>query len=135
MMKLFDFDIYCADDINRHRATVYKLQNWYGLNRDKKKEDFVWDEEKSVRWNREETQRFNDEIDIKIEKLQQEYREACELLETAIADYIIDDLIYEGITISKEKAIAIWRWLECEHDDDAANWLSCVLELVAKVMK
>ena len=133
-MKKFEFAIWEAQDIHKYQRQIGSMRHWHGLSSEKKPDNYVWDEDESVRWNRMKTEEYNDAIDKKIEDAKAEYQQAVEALDNAVADYIIEDLKMNDVELSREKAVILWHWLENEHDSDAANWLNSYLDILAKVL-
>ena len=71
------------------------------------KEGTVLDEDKSVRWNREEVERLNKEYDAVVAELNTKRNKARDMLYEHIYEYIIDEV---GHNCTKKKATAIWDY-------------------------
>ena len=125
--------IICAHDIYEEMLYIDKnFNNWYSLGRDKKPENYIWDEDLTVRQNKEQTAKYNAEIDAEIEKRKHEYSEANKALREAIIDYIVDDC---NVTCSKKQAEVIWNYCKTQHENDAPAYIDDVVELFEKLME
>lgn len=90
--------------------------------------DFIIDEDKTVKWNREEVQRRNEESKLKIQNLRKEENRRFKLLQNDVTQYIV-----ETYNFSLKKAQYIEsRCYEHYHSemynyfwaiDDMANWV------------
>lgn len=128
-MSTIDISFYitCSDDIRNGMQKLYGLQNWYSLKNQKKSDDHIWDEDKTVRENRAMTAAHNAEIDAEIKKRQEFYSQACKKFEEAVVDYIIEELRYDNINCSKEHAQKIWHFCEQQWEDDPHNYIHDVM--------
>lgn len=127
------YKITCAHDIYDERLFIEKNRsNWYSLSRDKKTENYIWDEDKTIRQNKELTAQHNAEIDAEIEKRKHEYSEANKALREAIIDYIVADC---NISCSRAQAEVMWNYCETQHEDEPHNYIDDVIELFEKLMK
>ena len=113
---------------------LYKLQNWYSLKNDKKAEGYVWDEDKTVRENRELTAAHNAAIDAEIQNRQEIFRQALADFEEAVADFIIEELRYDNVQCSKEQAGKIWSFCKQQWEDDPHNYINDVINFYANIM-
>ena len=65
--------------------------------------DHIWDENQSVKWNREETERYNNEV-VEINRLNLiDRQKSFENLDNAIIDWIVEDV---NFCISKDKSLS-----------------------------
>lgn len=128
------FNLNNPHDIYEARCAVYKLQNWYSLSSNKKLDTYVWDEDKTVRENRELTVKHNAEIDAEIERRKLIFKESFENLEAAIIDYIMDEFEYEDIKCSKETAEKIWIFCKEQWEDDPHNYISDMCRFYRSIM-
>lgn len=125
--------ITCSHDIYEETLFIEKnFNNWWGLSTDKKPENYIWDEDKTVRQNKEQTAKYNAEIDAEIEKRKHEYSEANKALRDAIIDYIIADC---NIKCSRAQAEVIWSYCLMQHGDDPHNYIDDVIALFEKLME
>lgn len=133
-MIITTFDIDSADDIRRYIDAIDKNNSYYELQKKKLSSDYIWDEEESVRWNREKTTQWNSDIDTEIETLKRDKITSTQHLEKAIAQYIVNELLYyEGVPFTEQQALAVWKWCEYEHEYEAPQWLSAVIRLIVEV--
>lgn len=112
---------------------LYKMVNEYeGFSckpkQQKYKVGFIFDEEKSVRWNREEVERQNQKHDDEVKALNNTKNHLYNRLVAGIKTYII-----EQTKVSKEKADKIYAYLYCEYHSygltECLNHLDDLLEL------
>lgn len=94
----------------------------------KYKEGTIFDEEKSVRWNREEVDRRNNLHQEEVKRLNREKNQMYEKLVNLIYRYIIQET-----KVSKEKAIKIYNYLYEEYHSygltECINHLDDLLDL------
>lgn len=125
--------ITCSDDIYEETLYIEKHFNTYhSIRRDKKPEDYIWDEDITVRQNKERTIEYNKEIDAEIDRCMKAYSEANKALREAIIDYIVNDC---NIKCSRAQAEIIWNYCETQHEDDPHNYIDDVIELFEKLME
>ena len=125
--------ITCTDDIYENMVFIEKnFKNWFSLQRDKKRENYIWDEDKTIRQNRELTAQHNAEIDAEIKKRQDEYHMMLDLLNKNIYEYIIDNC---NIKCSEKQAEIIWNYCKTQHEDEPDDYLYAVIELFEKLME
>ena len=123
--------ITCADDIYNNRLFIEKnFKNWYTLQRNKKRENYIWDEDKTIRQNKELTAQHNAAIDAEIEKCKNEYHTMVALLNKRIYEYIIDNC---NVKCSEKQAEIIWNYCETQHEDEPYNCIDDVIELFEKL--
>ena len=91
MEVITNFDIHCGEDI---RAAILRVDHEFYVPVKRYRDDHVFDEDKSVKWNREEVARQNE----KQIELQRQAREMCAQshanLSEAIYEYIMNEAIY-----------------------------------------
>ena len=125
--------ITCAHDIYENRVFIEKnFKDWFSLQRDKKRENYIWDEDKTIRQNRELTAQHNAEIDAEIKKRQDAYHMMLALLTKYIYEYIIDTC---NVKCSEKQAEIIWNYCETQHEDEPHNYIDDVIELFEKLME
>ena len=125
--------ITCAHDIYEEMLHIEKhFNNWFSLSRDKKPENYIWDEDKTIRQNKELTAQYNAEIDAEIKKRQAAYHTMITLLNKHICEYIIDNC---NVKCSEKQAEIIWNYCETQHEDDPHNYIDDVIELFEKLME
>ena len=125
--------ITCGDDIYEERRHIEKHFNTYhSIRKDKKPENYIWDEDKTVRQNKELTTQYNAEIDAEIERCQNAYNSMLNLLNKNIYEYIIDNC---NVKCSEKQAEIIWNYCETQHEDDPHNYIDDVIELFEKFME
>ena len=133
MVELKISKITCAHDIYENRVFIEKnFKDWFSLQRDKKRENYIWDEDKTIRQNRELTAQHNAEIDAEIKKRQDAYYMMLALLNKYIYEYIIDNC---SVKCSEKQAEVIWNYCETQHEDEPYNYIDDVIELFEKLME
>lgn len=128
------FELIDAKDIYDARCAVYRLQNWYSLKSDKKAETYIWDEDKTVRENKQMTAEYNAKIDAEIARRQQIFKESFQNLEAAIIDYIVEYFEYEDVKCPTEHAEKIWNFCKEQWEDDPHNYISDVCRFYIDIM-
>ena len=134
-MILDNFVFNNSHDIYEARNKVYALQTWYSLSKEKKKEDYIWDEDMTVRQNKEYTAKYNSEIDNTIAGLQEDFQKSLENFNNAVIDYIMEEFKYSDVKINRRQAQIIWNFCKIEHEDDAQNWISTMTEFVGNLLE
>lgn len=125
--------ITCSHDIYEECTFIEKtFNNWYALSKDKKPENHIWDEDMTVRQNKEYTIQYNAEIDAEIDKRKAAYSEANKTLLEAIIDYIIRSCY---VKCSRTQASIMWNYCTTQHEDDPHNYIDDIIELFEKLME
>ena len=83
------------------------------------REGEVIDEDKSVKWNREEVKRLNDAYSSECERLRREYNE----IESLVTNAIIKDL-REEYELSDAECTIIWNWA---YSEEHGTGIYCVV--------
>lgn len=134
-MVLSDFKFNNCHDIYEARQRVYALQTWYSLSKEKKKEDYIWSEEMSIRQNKEYTAKYNAEIDRTIAGLKEDFHKSLDNLNNSVIDYIMSEFEYSDVKINRKQAELIWNFCRIEHEDDAQSWIGTMTEFVGKLLE
>ena len=134
-MVLTKFKLTCGEDIANARKSIYSANPAP----DKKKfpENHVFDEEKSVRWNREEVVRRNSEIENRIAQHRWDVHHSEVNLRNSVLDYIVDYFRVGDSWVEKfdrGAADAIWSRVQSTHDDDDYLYLDEYLDLIDTVL-
>ena len=126
-----EFNIRCPHDIYELECAVEKMDSGWKLKRDLlKPDDYVWDEEMSVKSNREYTKQYNETILENAEDLDSKKNEARNALREAILKYIIEE--YD---VTMVLADIVWTWCCVHHEDEAHNYISDAIDLVDHVIE
>ena len=123
------YNIETAHDIYKIREKIEDTYSWYKLSKEKKPLDHVWNEDWSVRQNREYTENHNASIDTKVAEMKEAYHNARKELETSICKFIQESCAF---AITKAQSEAIWNWCVYRFEDDAHNYIDTVLDLIEK---
>ena len=110
-------------DVNEIPDALETICNMYPYNYEGRKSDgFIFDEDKSVKWNREQVELFNKKLDENREKHKKLRYISKVNLDKAVVDYILK---YETST-SMSRAIAngLLAKIKLEHDDCWWHWIS-----------
>jgi hypothetical protein len=127
MEVLTNFTINNSRDI--YNALERLDQAFYVAPQPKYAENHVFDEDQSVRWNREEVVRRNAER-AEIYKHARELKaQSCANFEEAVINYIMQDLSY-SYSFSRVEAIALLRAVRFHHESEWWNWLDDMAETV-----
>ncbi len=125
--------ITCAHDIYEETLAIEKhFLTYHSIRGNKKPKDYIWDEDKTIRQNKELTAQYNAEIDAEIERCQNAYNMMLDLLNKHIYEYIIDNCT---VKCSEKQAEIIWNYCETQHEDDPHNYVDDVIELFEKLME
>lgn len=125
------FNLCCPYDIYKARCAVEEMDSGWKLKRDLlKPENYVWDEDWSVKANRKYTQEYNETILENAKDLDNKKIEARNELRKAIIKYIMEE--YD---VTEILADVVWAWCCAHHDDEAHNYISNAMDLVDAVME
>ena len=120
MEVITKFEINCGDDI---RTALRFLDNEFYIARQKSySPSHVFDENMSVKWNREEAARRNQEAVDAYRKARELKAESYTYLEEAIYTYIMNDSIYDRHFTRKEAEV-IWQQTKNHHSDNPWDWV------------
>ena len=119
MEVITNFDIHCGEDIH---AAILRVDHDFYVPVKRYRDDHVFDEDKSVKWNREEVARQNE----KQIELQRQARDMCaqshENLNEAIYKYIMNEAVY-GHYFSRAEAAFIWSHCCRHHVSNPWDWI------------
>lgn len=124
MKVIDDFDIHCGRDIEQ---AIYKLDTEFYVPVKVYREDHIFDEDKSVRWNREEVVRKNQE-QKDLRAIAAELRaESSQHFLKELYRYIMNEAVY-GHYFTEAEASVIWKEAERHHDSEPWNWVDDMAE-------
>lgn len=96
-------------------------------------ETHIFDEEKSVRWNRDKVIELNEQNKAE----QREYRDKVREMENKfVADFV--DAMVEDLSIKTEQAMIVFKFMKNEMDipfSDMASYADEVIEMIAEFNK
>lgn len=120
MEVISNWEIHCGDDI---RAAIMRLDHEFYVGIHKKfPADYVFDENQSVKWNREEVERKNKELQDEVVQAREMKCISHDNLEKEIIRYIMDESVY-GTFFSEAEARAIWQHTKNHHDTNPWDWV------------
>ena len=126
-----EFNIRCPCDIYESECAVEKMDSGWKLKHDLlKPEDYVWDEDLSVKANREYTKQYNETILENAKDLDNKKIEARNELRKAVLKYIMDE--YD---VTMVLADIVWTWCCVHHEDEAHNYIGDAMDLVDHVIE
>lgn len=126
MEVITNFDIHCGDDI---RAALLRLDHDFYVPVKRFRDDHVFDEDKSVKWNREEVARRNAQ-QIELQKQAREmHAKSGEVLNEAIYKYIMDESVY-GRHFTRTEAVFIWSQTCHHHESSPWDWVDEMADTV-----
>lgn len=94
-----------SDIWQKYEAMENMGRNLYGFKR--VPSNFVFDEDKSVKWNKEQAQKNNDDYDNEVKRLNQEKMKRKDEIYAEIYKVIQEEV---GFGISEKKAAKIWAY-------------------------
>ena len=118
---------FIIEDVTEIPGALETICNMYPYTFESKKpEGFVFDEDKSVKWNREQVELFNKNLDADREKNRKLRYISKVNLDKAVVDYILK---YETSTnMSRAIANGLLAKIKLEHDDCWWHWISSYVE-------
>jgi hypothetical protein len=122
------FDIQCAHDIYECFEMIYKV--FRVPNTTKYRADHVFDEEKSVRWNREEVERQNQAIDDERKAAYAARNAAIKELDEAVVKYIT-----ETTHLNKKLAEKVLYAVQRDHEDNWWNYVDDLADFTEAVIE
>ena len=126
-----EFNIRCPYDIYEAECNVERMDGGWKLRRDLvKPEDYVWDENWTVKANREYTKQYNETILENANDLDNKKIEARKELRKSVLKYIMEE--YD---VTELLADIVWTWCCIHHEDEAHNYISDAMELVDSIME
>ena len=127
MEVITKFEIHCGYDIEL--ALKQLDQAFYVAPQAKFASDHVFDENKSVKWNREEAIRHNQENKTAFLSAREMKAKSQDYLEEEIYRYIMDESAY-GIHFTRAEAQVIWQCTKNHHSSDPWNWVDEMVETI-----
>ena len=126
-----EFNIRCPHDIYESEWAIEKMDSGWKLKRDLlKPDDYVWDEDMSVKANREYTKQYNETILENAKDLDNKKSEAHKEFRKAVLNYIMEE--YD---VTMVLADIVWTWCCVHHEDEAYNHISDAIDLVNHVIE
>ena len=126
-----EFNIRCPYDIYEAECTIENMDSGWKLKRELlKPDDHVWDENMSVKANREYTKQYNETILENAKELDNKKIEARNELRKAVLNYIME--VYD---VTEILADVVWTWCCVHHDDEPHNYIDDAMDLVDGVME
>jgi hypothetical protein len=118
------FEIHCGRDIE---TAIKCLDHEFYIRAVKYREEHIFDEDQSVRWNREEVARRNAEMKDLVSKVQAAKEESYECLYTEIYRYIMEESVYD-VSFTEAEARVIWQHVNKHHDANPWDWIDEMAE-------
>lgn len=128
-MANFNFEFNTPIDIFLGRGKVNEFHNWHSLKSQKKKIDYIWDEDLTIRQNRELTAQHNATIDEEIKAMQAKYNEAEEEYNAAVIKYIKEQFDYTDVNCNDAQARIIWSFCLTNHEENPHEWIEDIVGL------
>jgi hypothetical protein len=126
-----EFNIHCPHDICESEWAIEKMDSGWRLKRDLLKPDnYVWDEDWSVKANREYTKQYNETVIENAKVVDNKKIEARNELRKAVLNYIMEE--YD---VTEILADVVWTWCCVHHEDEAYNYISAAMDLIDGVME
>ena len=125
MEVITNFEIHCGRDIDQALRQIDKT--FYVAHHKKFPVDHVFDEDKSVKWNREEVERRNQAMHDEWKAALEAKGESYQYLYEEIYRYIMEESVY-GIHFTRKEAETIWQQTNRHHDQEPWNWVDDMAE-------
>lgn len=126
-----EFNIRCPHDIYEAEWAIEKMDSGWKLRRNLlKPHDYIWDENWTVKTNREYTKQYNETILKEAEDLDNKQKEARKKFRKAVLNYIMEE--YD---VTEILADIVYTWCCIHHEDEAYNYIGDAMELVDSVME
>lgn len=130
----YDFGISCYYDIYKCLESIYNEIKM--PIESTKRDNYVFDEDRSVRWNREQVAQYNAALKAKKESIDRIRAESLRNLDLDIIEYMLE---YEANASTPRRVIEkVLVAAQTDHDDDWWNYLSTYLsfaETIIEVMR
>lgn len=132
VLKVEDFqiiegrDIYGCMKLIREENPIPVFQKMYLTTH-------VFDENKSVKWNREEVDRQNQQIQDNITRARNVRNESEKNLDRAVINYVMGESGY-GVEITENLALNIINFAKEVHEDTWWEWLDDVIDYTVRVL-
>lgn len=120
MEAITNFEIHCGSDIEQAIRQIDKT--FYVANHKKFSDTHVFDEDKSVKWNREEVERRNQAIHDEWKATMEAKGESYQHLHEEIYRYIMEEAVF-GRRFTYNEAKAIWQQTCNHHDQYPWDWV------------
>lgn len=120
MEVITKFEIHCGADIEQAIRQIDKT--FYVAHHKKFPVDHVFDEDMSVKWNREEVERRNQAIHDEWKAAMEAKSESYHNLYEEIYRYIMDEAVF-GRHFTYNEAKAIWQQTYNHHDQNPWDWV------------
>ena len=127
MEAITKFEIHCGRDIDLAMRQIDKT--FYVAYHKKFPVDHVFDEDKSVKWNREEVERRNQAMHDEWKAAHEAKGESYQYLYEEIYRYIMEESIY-GVHFTHKEAEVIWQQTNRHHDHEPWNWVDDMAETI-----
>ena len=123
------FEITGRNSIYKALYEVDSMDSGFKYRRENfKPENYIWDEDWTIKQNKEYTIEHNKKIAEEAEKMHKQKTDAAAALDNAIATYISNEY---GISI--EQGHVVWKWC-CKHfEDDSYNYIDTAMELIEEI--
>ena len=120
MEAITNFEIHCGEDIE---AAIRKIDKaFYVAHHKKFSPDHVFDENQTVKWNREEVERRNQAIHDEYRKAMEAKSQSYTNLYEEIYRYIMEESVF-GRRFTYNEAKVIWQQAYNHHDNNPWDWV------------
>ena len=90
-------------------------------------EGYVFDENQTVKWNREEVARRNQEMQTEVLQIRELKSQSHEFLYSELMRYIMHESVC-GVHFTEQEARAIWQHILNHHDSNPWDWVDEMAE-------
>lgn len=130
MEPIKNFEIESSNDI--YKALVMIEQTCRLPSQGKLPDNYIFDEEKSVRWNREEVVRFNQDIQAAKREMADVKKYSLRNLDEAILDYL---LVNGNAEMNRNVARLVLEKAKYLHDSEWWNYIEDYFDFAEEIIK
>lgn len=134
MSNIDEIYIYSTSDIRLQFDKWASMSTGWSLRRDLKPDNYIWDEDETVRKNKEITAQYNNTIQKEIQKLQNARNDFYNRIMKGVYGYIEERASYEGIKLPQKALEYIWNLAYTVHEDNPSAYLDEIIEYMCKII-
>lgn len=126
---------YDIEDVRKLTHRYWQFDDGRSLRKDLKSENYIWDEDLTVRKNKELTHQYNDAINAKIKEYQEAKVAYYEQMNKAITEFIVEETKYNNIMLTEAQAQIVWQRVWHDHEDEPWVYLSQYIDFAIAILE